>query len=170
MKKIILIVTIVLILFAVVGIVIALNVTNNIETNGNVENASNFKDVNRIASVGTEKETISLEIPEKWEYEIIDKEDEESYYGIKFYLDNEDKYVEIYSMKNVFAVCGTELTTEKTSSNNDYKMIVGYYSESWNFATFEIEGTELVAFNKGFENEEAKEAMDILKTLKYENK
>ena len=168
MKKIILIITIALV--AVAGIAIALNVTNNIETNGNIENDSNFKDVNRIASVGTEKETISLEIPEKWEYEIIDKEDEENYYRIKFYLDSEDKCVELYSRKDIFAVCGTELTTEKTSSNNDYKMIVGYYSESWDFVAFQIEGTELVAFNKGLENEEAKEAIDILKTLKYENK
>lgn len=168
------ILTIVVIFILAIGIAILYH-SKEVNTTQN-ENAAKAmeNDKSKIASYETENEKISLEIPENWNYEIIDKEDESHYYSIKLYPNEEEKNkcAVVYSEKQRLGVCGTGLTTKEIETNHQNKASVGYFDNhtAWDYIAYQIEGVNLVAYNEKLEEKEAIEALEILKTLQFEKK
>lgn len=111
---------------------------------------------------------LSLTLPEEWNYQIITDSNEQYKYSVKIYLDNSEKYAIVGSYKGVFGVCGTDLECEDIVSNDGIAINVGYYGNDWSFMTFGYENKGIVAMNNGLRAEEAETAIEILKTLKYE--
>ena len=114
-------------------------------------------------------EVLSITLPENWEYEIIEEASEQYEYGIKFYLADSEKHAVLYSYKSLFGVCGTGLECKDIVLNNGTTATIGYYdnNEDWSFMTFDYNDKEIVGMNNGLEAEDAKEALEILKTLEY---
>ena len=140
---------------------VTLNNKNEVVENNNVK----IQDV--IYSNNNEK--LSLELPENWKYEYISEPTEMYQYGIRLYPENSEKSVAIYSY-NSFGVCGTDLHCEDDVSDDGTNLVIGYYGkdEPWSFISYEYKDKEIAAVNNGVEAEEAKEAIEILKTVKYE--
>lgn len=112
---------------------------------------------------------LSITLPEEWNYQIITDSNEQYEYSIKIYLDNSEKYAIVGSYKDRFGVCGTDLECEDLVSNNGIAINVGYYGNDWSFMTFGYEDKEIVAMNNGLKDEEAKKAIEILRTVKCNN-
>lgn len=120
-------------------------------------------------------EKISLKIPSNWKYEIVENNSEigigDYNYGIKFYPDesNHEKYAGIYNLKSKFGVCGTGLRTEKFITGSGIEACAGYFDlgKNWNYVLYIVPDAELIAFNNNLEDEIAKEALNILKTIEY---
>ncbi len=133
---------------------------------------SSIKQVpSKLAKYSSDNESLSLEIPSNWDFEVLN-EDENNNYGIKFYPENETNYAVLYNKKEKFGVCGTGLETKSLSTINNINAEIGYFdgNPDWNYVTFEKANTNLVAYNKGLTGENAKEAIEILKTMIYTNK
>lgn len=89
-----------------------------------------------IAKLNKDYINISLEIPDGWEYEINDSDKNEEY-GISFWRKGQkDNMVYVEYCKR-FLVCGTGLTTKKTTVGK-YSAIEYYYGgSSWDFIRLE---------------------------------
>ena len=87
-------------------------------------------------------------------------------YALKLYKNDEEHYVMIYFYKEKFGVCGTERTSKNITLNNGNEAVVGYYSgdETWKDI---IIGTNknIVAINQSLTQNDANEAIEIIKTV-----
>lgn len=113
---------------------------------------------------------LSISLPIDWNYELLEASEDTGEGGIKIYASNDNKYVKIclYGERKM-GVCGTDLTEQKTITNDGTSMSIGYYSNSktWTFACTEPKYNYVVwAFNEGLEENELEKALEIIKTMK----
>ncbi len=72
--------------------------------------------------------TIKLNVPSEWNYEEIEVSKKDNFkFALKFYKSSKEKNATLYFYHNVFAVCGTGLTSEKITLNNGKEANIGYY-------------------------------------------
>ena len=174
-------------LLVIVTITIGILLKNNKETKTNTIEPYNPTNLDpkeddeitqRIAECNYNNEQLTLLIPSTWQFEIVENDNEtnsgmvvNSNYGIKFYPDakNKDKNAVIYNQKEKLGVCGTGLKTEKIATESGIEAEVGYFNSgnNWNYVAFMYDGVALVAYNNGLEDEIAKEALEILKTMNF---
>lgn len=112
---------------------------------------------------------LNLTIPNDWEFESITDFANDMYKcGLKIYPRNSENYMSVYCT-NRFGVCGTGLKVEKINLDNGIEVEVGYYNgnENWEYAYFEDGESKIVAWNSGLVGEDANDALEILKTVKY---
>jgi len=112
--------------------------------------------------------TLSMNIPNGWQYEELSQDD--SYkYALKLYKSQDNKNVILYFYNNPFGVCGTGRTTEKIKLKNGEEAIIGYYSDKeWNDISFYDLNQYIAFINYGLENDEATEFLDFVKTITIE--
>lgn len=139
------------------------------------ESVSTKKDFNsenkileKIVYLNQEK-TISVKIPNSWEYETIDELSDGVLDEIHLYPDKNQKdvYLSLRKTKNPTGVCGTFLTTEKLKLNNGVEATVGYYDGRSNWEFIDISSENLFSWNVGLTEQQSKIGMEILKTISY---
>lgn len=83
--------------------------------------------------------SIALTIPDGWQYEITEKNDEElTHDGIRFWPEGKDGKIGLYYYDTGFSVCGTGLEEKEMTLDNGQKINMGVYDNSdvWEFITF----------------------------------
>ena len=81
---------------------------------------------------------IEIELPDGWEYEIVEYTDDCYQCGVRFWPgDRQEGKIGLYYFPQGFGVCGTGLETEEMTLQNGNVVTVGYYdgSENWCFAS-----------------------------------
>jgi len=115
---------------------------------------------------------IELNMPNEWHYEEIkDSEDDNFKFALNFYKSSKENNATLYFYNNMFAVCGTGLTSEKITLNNGKEANVGYYDgdKDWNFISFYELNPNVAFINNGLDSSEAKELLNIAKTININN-
>lgn len=130
------------------------------------KNATNQNETNVIKV--TANESISIELPNDWNYELCTDETDRYNYVIKFYSADPEREMTLYSYKERFGVCGTSLITDEITLESGSTATVGYYDggKEWSFIAFETSGDDVAAINSGLNLEESNEALEIFKTMK----
>lgn len=112
---------------------------------------------------------LELNIPDGWKYEEIQrsKEDDSYKYALKLYKNNENQYATLYLYNNQFGVCGTERTSRNITLNNGKEATIGYYSENeeWSDISFYNSNRNIAVINHGLVDDEAKDAIEVIKTI-----
>ncbi len=118
---------------------------------------------------------LSVTLPEGWKYVIFTPSEGEDYfeYGMRLYpedIENAEKCAEIYYYTRNLGVCGTGLSHEIITLNDGSEAEVGYYdgNKNWSFVSFFNIDLKLSAMNNGLTDEEAQEALEIMKTVQFE--
>ncbi len=129
---------------------------------------SENKMLERIVYLNKEK-TISVKIPDSWEYETIDELSDDVLDEIHLYPNKNQKdiYLSLRKTKDPTGVCGTFLTTEKLKLNNGVEATVGYYDGRSNWEFIDISSENLFSWNAGLTEQQSKIGMEILKTISY---
>lgn len=166
---------IVILIFAISGMYFIVDKNQNPAFAGNDEFEKNYEDdekenLGKIVTYSPNGNLLSLTLPENWEYDILSQSGDFYEYGIKFYPIGSEENVTLYYYSNIFGVCGTGLRSEKFLINSGIEAEVGYYDQSddWSFIAFHHIDRKLAAINNGLTGLEAENALEILKTLKYE--
>lgn len=112
---------------------------------------------------------IELDIPNEWNYEEKDIDDEGE--CVRFYKSNKDQYAALNFYNSSLGVCGTGRRTETTTLNNGEEVTIGYDEidgkggKDWSDVSFH--NINKIAFiNYGLEDQEAKEMIEVIKTIK----
>lgn len=116
--------------------------------------------------------TIELNIPNEWNYEEIKESKDGNFkFALNFYKSSKENNATLYFYNSMFAVCGTGLTSEKITLNNGKEANVGYYdgNTEWNFISFYELNRNIAFLNNGLNSSEAKELLDIAKTININN-
>lgn len=118
--------------------------------------------------------TLSFFLPINWNYETLNKEENGSESGIKFYTSNPDKYAKILVYgENKIGVCGTDLTEKEIELNNGQKATIGYYgTDTWEFIYLnlrESEDYDIWVINQNLEDTDALQVINIAKTINLKN-
>lgn len=113
---------------------------------------------------------LKLTVPDEWNYEEIQKNEESGDYKhiLKLYKNDEDNYAILSFYDTSFGVCGTGRTTEDISLNNGVKATIGYYdgNEDWSDISFHDMNKTIVVINYGLTGPDAEEVIEIMKTMK----
>lgn len=113
--------------------------------------------------------TLEMTIPNRWNYEEIQKNEESGDYKhiLKLYKNDEDNYAMLSFYDTSFGVCGTGRTTEDISLNNGVKATIGYYdgNEDWSDISFHDMNKTIVVINYGLTGPDAEEVIEIIKTM-----
>ncbi|MBP3255210.1 MAG: hypothetical protein J6M60_01795 [Clostridia bacterium] len=165
-KKILVIFLVVIFILAIVVTGIVLKINSKTYTSEDVDKIEEQKQLSFIYN----NKTITMEMPENWEYEMKGKEEENNVYLVKIYpnKDDKEKYI-ILNEDSSFGVCGTGLETESMELNNGIKASIGYYryeSDTWQFVTFN-EYEKMYLWSINLTEEEGNIALEMIKTLQY---
>ena len=119
-----------------------------------------------------ENTKIELEIPNEWKYTEIPQNEENNYkYALRLYKTNEEQCAILYFRSDMFAVCGTGRTTEEITLKNGKEATIGYYdgNKNWSDISFYNTNKYISILNNGLTDDEAKEAIEIIKTINISN-
>lgn len=113
---------------------------------------------------------IELDVPSEWTFEedIASNEDNNFYkFALKIYKDSPNKYITLYYYNGPFGVCGTGRTDKEIKLNNEQSASIGYYdnNEEWSDISFYEINRNIAFLNYGLEGNDAKEAIEIAKTI-----
>jgi len=111
--------------------------------------------------------TIELDIPNEWNYEELQKENDFKY-ALKLYKNEKDKNATLYFYNNHFAVCGTGLSPEKIILNNQKETTIGYYYDdmkNWNYISSYETNPNIAILNHNLDEKESSEVLEFVKTL-----
>ncbi len=149
---------------------------------GNGEEASHFtsnkketeesKEVSLTKKVYlNEEETISIDLPNDWDYALLEEKKENHLFDMRFFPEknNKEKYLEIYQSKEELGVCGTFLTTKEIELKNQKKAIVGYYDGeevAWSFILIDRE-QKLFSYPIGLDTSDYDVAMKVIQTIEF---
>lgn len=138
--------------------------TENPEGDDGVEETSDTTRVS--ASYG--EHTLSISIPEGWEYEIKEYSDENSSFGIYFWPEGETEGKLSFLYYDAWGVCGTGLISE-TIQINGYEASQGNYNGGiWEFICFQKDPGWCVIKNdtaRAWLGKYMDEAMEIIDTV-----
>jgi len=135
-------------------------------------NVENTADENRVSASHGER-TLSINIPEGWEYEIKEYSDEYSGFGINFWPEGENEGKLSFQYYDVWGVCGTGLKSEKIEIGG-YEASKGNYDGGiWEFISFRKEPGWCVIQHSGTNTytwlkKRMDEAMEIIDTIRVE--
>lgn len=134
--------------------------------------------------------TVTLQIPEGWDFEAIEASDDGIASGLRIWP-TEPETVTVYHEPYLaageessldlplgftvafyaypFGVCGTGLREEKAVLPDGTAVYVGYYdgSPDWSFVSFRAANETLAAINQGLTGANARQALDIVLSLVY---
>lgn len=189
-KKILITLIIIFLVLVAVTVGVVFNIKeNNIEVSKTNKGISNTTDeyipdgvkkgndndiIYKVAETTYNNQRLYLSVPSTWKFEIVENGGEtptayKANYGIKIYKEElgKEKYAGIYSLTEKFGVCGTGLVTEKITTEIGEQASVGYFDggKDWNYVAFN-DGS-IIALNNGLEDDIAKEALNILKSMNY---
>lgn len=139
--------------------------TEDLETINNIISTKMNSENNYSKKI--DETTIELNIPNEWNYEEIDQEENSNYkFALKLYKNSSDKNVILYFYNNPFGVCGTGRTSEKIKLNNGEEATIGYYNntEEWYDISFYELNTNIAFINNGI-GEYSNEVLNIVKTI-----
>lgn len=133
--------------------------------------------------------SVSLALPEGWEYEPIENSDIGIVQGIRFRpteptevtvinepflaVDEEPEPIvpaaTIGFFNGPFGVCGTGLAEESKTLSDGTEVYVGYYdgNPNWSFVSFRAANETLAAINDGLVGQDAEQALNIILSLTY---
>jgi len=130
--------------------------TNNTETNNNLIYVD-------------DENSVSLNIPNNWNYEKVTPKMGKRLWETIIYPNEltKENYFSIHKAPN-FGVCGTGLEVKHATLNNNSTAEVGYYdgSSDWNYIVLNNDN-DIIAINYGLKDDLAKQALEILKTIKF---
>lgn len=136
--------------------------TNQNEINTNYENTEKY-------SKTIENLKIELTIPNDWNYEEMQKNEENDFYkyALKLYKNNSEQYAVLYLYNNPFGVCGTARTVEDITLNNGKEATIGYYdgSKIWSDISFYNTNKNIAVINYNLTESESQEVIEIIKTI-----
>ena len=136
--------------------------TNQNEINTNYENHEKY-------SKTIENLKIELTIPNDWNYEEMQKKEENDFYkyALKLYKNNSEQYAVLYLYNNPFGVCGTARTVEDITLNNGKEATIGYYdgSKIWSDISFYNTNKNIAVINYNLTESESQEVIEIIKTI-----
>ena len=136
--------------------------TNQNEINTNYENTEKY-------SKTIENIKIELTIPNEWNYEEMQKNEENDFYkyALKLYKNSEEQYAVLYLYHNPFGVCGTARTVEDITLNNGKQATIGYYdgSKIWSDISFYNTNKSIAVINYNLTESESQEVIEIIKTI-----
>lgn len=136
--------------------------TNQNEINTNYENHEKY-------SKTIENLKIELTIPNDWNYEEMQKNEENDFYkyALKLYKNNSEQYAVLYLYNNPFGVCGTARTVEDITLNNGKEATIGYYdgSKIWSDISFYNTNKNIAVINYNLTESESQEVIEIIKTI-----
>lgn len=140
-----------------------------VNTKSNDENINNEKQEDIEIKYSKDDISLSIFLPETWEYEFFSTSGDYAEDGIKFYPKDSENYATL-TFNKLFGVCGTGLHMTDIPLNEVMSASVAYYDDNkyWTFVTFDFD-EDIIAQNYGLRDEEAKKAIDILTTIKYVN-
>ena len=166
------IILVVLLLFCIVGVAVTV-VLINTNSNDTIDTTvyTGKMEKTRVVTYNYNSKKISMEIPEKWEYETNVNGDTSLNYIIKIYPNKEDKekYI-VFNTDKFFGVCGTGLEVKKVELNNGKTVEFGYYyneSKTWSYVVLEEDEQYLYAWNINLSKEEGETAIQMIKTLQF---
>ena len=145
--------------------------------------------VTRPASFEDGCKSVTLQIPEGWEFEVIEASDNGIASGLRiwpttpetvtvynepFLAEGEESSI-VFPHFTVafydypFGVCGTGLTSETQTLPDGTEVCVGYYdgSSDWAFVSCRLFDETLAAVNNGLTGTDAGQALDIVLSLAY---
>ena len=131
-------------------------------------NANNTETNNNLIYVDDEH-SVSLKLPENWNYETITNIIGNKLWETIIYPNEvgKENYISIHKAPS-FGVCGTGLEVKYITLNNYTTAEVGYYDGSSNWDYIVLNSNEdIVAINYGLKDNFAKDALEILKTIQY---
>lgn len=131
-----------------------------------------IKQEEKIYSKTIDETTIELNIPNEWSYEEITSTENDNYkFALKIYKNSNEKGLMLYVYNNQFGVCGTGLTKKEIKLNNGKNATVGYYDgiKEWSYVSFYEMNKNMAFINNGLEEDEANEAIEIIKTINMKN-
>lgn len=113
---------------------------------------------------------IELDVPSEWTFEedIASNEENNFYkFALKIYKELPDKYITLYYYNGPFGVCGTGRTDKDIKLRNGQNASIGYYdnNEEWSDISFYELNRNIAFLNYGLEGNDAKEALEIAKTI-----
>lgn len=114
---------------------------------------------------------LELTIPKDWKYEELNVKKEDSYnFALQLSKSDSKRNTILYFFKENFTVCGTGRTEEEIILNNNDKAIIGYYGRdiSWSDISFYDINPKIAIINNELSDNEAKEVLEFVKTLKIE--
>ena len=136
--------------------------TNQNETNTPYENTEKY-------SKTIENIKIELTIPNEWNYEEMQKNEENDFYkyALKLYKNNSEQYAVLYLYHDLFGVCGTARTEEDITLNNGKEATIGYYdgSKIWSDISFYNTNKSIAVINYNLTESESQEVIEIIKTI-----
>ena len=122
----------------------------------------------RMVSASHGERTLSINIPEGWEYEIKEYSDENSGFGIHFWPEGETEGKLSFLYYDAWGVCGTGLKSE-TIEIGGYEASKGNYNDGiWEFICFQKEPGWCVILNDAayaWLERRMEEAMKIIDTI-----
>lgn len=116
-----------------------------------------------------DENSISLKLPESWSYENVTNIIGNKLLETIIYPNEvgKENYISIHKSPN-FGVCGTGLEIKHITLNNNITAEVGYYDSISDWSYIVIDSNEdIIAINYGLEDNFAKDALEILKTIQY---
>ena len=161
-----------LLLFCIIGVAVTVVLINknSIDTTNTIASVDKVGK-EKIVNYSYKDKKISMEIPEKWEYETNENGDSSLNYIIKVYPNKEDKEKYIaFNTDEFFGVCGTGLEVKKIELNNGKTVEFGYYyneSQSWSYVVLEEDNEYFYAWNINLSKEEGETAIQMIKTLQF---
>ena len=135
---------------------------NQNEINTNYENTKKY-------SKTIDNLKIELTIPNEWNYEEMQKNEENDFYkyALKLYKNNSEQYAVLYLYHDQFGVCGTARTEEDITLNNGKEATIGYYdgSKIWSDISFYNTNKSIAVINYNLTESESQEVIEIIKTI-----
>ncbi len=117
---------------------------------------------------------IELTIPRDWKYEEVElKKDSSLIFSLKLFKEEDKRNVVLNYSKTDFMYCGTARINEELILNSGIKAEVGYYGgeeeKSFSDISFDDVNPKIAIIDNGLNEEEVKELLEFVKTLKIEN-
>lgn len=150
-----------------------------IYSNVSLEKSENKKEDKQEINEGNKYSTvvnntlIELTIPNDWKYEEVElKKDASLIFSLKLFKEENKRNVVLNYSKTDFMYCGTARINEELILNSGIKAEVGYYGEeekSFSDISFDDVDPKIAIIDNGLNEEEVKELLEFVKTLKIEN-
>lgn len=150
-----------------------------IYSNVSLEKSENKKEDKQEINEGKKYSTvvnntlIELTIPNDWKYEEVElKKDASLIFSLKLFKEENKRNVVLNYSKTDFMYCGTARINEELILNSGIKAEVGYYGEeekSFSDISFDDVDPKIAIIDNGLNEEEVKELLEFVKTLKIEN-
>jgi len=110
---------------------------------------------------------MELQLPAEWDYEIEEYKEDSSYFGIRFWPNGlENGKISLLYYGNMFAVCGTGLSTKEIAFENGLQASVGIYDNDpvWSYMGYRDTPGSYVVF-AGMDKTQWKEYGDAVMTI-----